>query len=212
MKRYLFYLPLLGLAPLGYFLGFYLQGLGAISFGVGFLASAISMFVVPWIVSATFALFPKAKTIVRVMLFICAFIVQGGLLFGIDPPGATCEMMGIAHRFRHEFPPDQLRNCAVQLRQKFHAGTLTVRNRNKSDDYAGVVESAVVIDDAELPDSLNHKFQRVFIQKSPVTGDEQVVFALGSDRGIICDNRTNVSGFFVYSIADGVEAYRYQRF
>jgi hypothetical protein len=38
-----------------------------------------------------------------------------------------------------------------------------------------------------------------------------VVFSLGNERGIICDNRTYVSGFFEHSMAEGVHAYRYMR-
>jgi hypothetical protein len=51
----------------------------------------------------------------------------------------------------------------------------------------------------------------VFIQKHPYTGEEQVVFALGKTTGIVCDTRKEVHEVFVYSIADGVHAYRYQR-
>ncbi len=210
MKRCLLCLPLLGLAPLGTFLGEYLSGAGALPEGIGFLASAASMFILPWIVAALFLARPKTKAAIRVLLFIGALVVQGVLLFAIVPAGSTSEMMGIAHRLRREFSVDELRDCANHLRHKFRDGTLGVSTREKDDDFT-VGQSAVVVLDDELPDSLRGRFLRVFIQKPPATGDEQVVFALDKIRGIICDSRKHVHEFFVYSMADGVQAYRYQR-
>ena len=98
----------------------------------------------------------------------------------------------------------------MHFRQKFHDGTLKVGPLDK-DNYFIVAQDAEVVSDTELPDSLRGRFQRVFIQKSPVTGEVQVVFSIGSTTGIVCDSRTHVREFFVCSMADGVQAYRYQR-
>lgn len=104
--------------------------------------------------------------------------------------------------------PDQIRDCADQLRRKFHAGTLA-RGDNSTDDYS-VSSFAFVVKDSELPFSLQGRFKRVFIQKNPYTGEEEVIFALGREWGIMCDNRRNVHEDYFYSMADGVEAYRYE--
>jgi hypothetical protein len=128
--------------------------------------------------------------------------------FGVVPPGATCEMMGLTRRLRHEFSPDQICDCADQLRRKFNAGTLA-RSDKHTDDYS-VSEFAFVVRDSELPASLQGRFERVFIQKDPSTSEEEVLFALGRQWGIMCDNRKNVHEDYFYSMADGVEAYRYE--
>jgi hypothetical protein len=209
MIRSLLCLPLLGLAPLGHFLGFYLEGAGFLPRGVGFCFSAASVFVLPWVVSA-FIVLPRFKGAIRIVLFVCVLVAQGVLLFTIVPPGVTCEMMGIAYRFRRELPPDQLRACADNLRQKLRDGTLVVSDRGEYDGFPASM-TAKIVADAELPVSLRGRFQRVFIQQDPVTGDEQVIFALERLKGIICDRRKHVKEFFVYSMAPGVHAYRYQR-
>lgn len=210
MKRVLLCLPLLVVAPLACFLGNYLGGAGVLPAGFGFLASAVAMFILPWVIAGLCSILIKTKAPIRVLFFMVALVAQGVLLFTVVPPGATCEMMGIAHRLRGEFSPDELRTRADNLRQKFRDGALAVSARSKNDDFI-VDTSAVVVSDSELPGSLRGRFQRVFIQKVPFSDEEQVVFALGPERGIICDGRKDVREFFVCSMADGVEAYRYQR-
>jgi hypothetical protein len=210
MKSPLSFLPLLALSPLGYFLGEYLDGAGVLPRGTGLLVSGFCALILPWPVAAAFALNARTRWAMRLALFICALLFQPFLLFTFMPPGVTSEMMGIAHRFRNEFSCDQLRDCSTRIRQKFHDGELKVSSRD-TDDHFIVAQDALVISDTELPESLRGRFQRVFIQKSPVTGEVQVVFALGSATGIICDSRTHVHEFFVCSMADGVHAYRYQR-
>ena len=76
MKCTLLSLPLVGLAPLGYFLGFYLDGAGVLRGGVGFLLGVASMFILPWLVSAVFALFVRTTWSIRILLFVCTLIVQ----------------------------------------------------------------------------------------------------------------------------------------
>jgi hypothetical protein len=84
--------------------------------------------------------------------------------------------------------------------------------RGKYPSYP-MLESAVVVADSELPDSLRGRFQRVFIQHYQNTHDEQVFFALNEQmhKGIICDSRPYVSDFGERSIGESVHAYYYQR-
>lgn len=209
MRRALQFLPLLGLAPLGHFLGSYLDGAGMLPRGSGFLFSAASMFLLPWLVAALFLTVRVAYPI-RVSLFVGALVAQGILMFTVVPAGATSGMMGIAHRFRREFPPDQMRVCAASLRQKAHDGTLVLRRGDTGHSFL-MSEKAVLIDDSELPALLRGRFERVFIQPDRDTGEQRVYFSLDERRGIVCDSRKHVREFFVCSMAEGVHAYRYQR-
>jgi hypothetical protein len=161
MKRCLLCLPLLTLAPLGYFLGSYLDGAGVLPGGVGILISAGSMFILPWLVSVLFVVLPKTTWSIRRALVLCALLVQGFLLFTVVPAGATSETMGFAHRLRQEFLPSELRDCAAHLRQKRRDGTLTLADKAKTRSFL-MWETAVIVADSELPVSLRGRFQRVF--------------------------------------------------
>src|SRR5438105_892754 len=147
MRRALQFLPLLGLAPLGYFLGSYLDGAGVLPRGSGLLVSGVSMFLLPWAVAALF-LTTRVAWPIRVSFFVGALVAQGVLMFTAVPAGATSEMIGIAHRLRREFPPDQMRACAASLRQKEHDGIIAVRHGDKGDSFL-MSESAVMVDDSE---------------------------------------------------------------
>jgi hypothetical protein len=210
MKRTLRFLPLLGLAPLGQFFGPYLDGASVLPHGSGFLVFAGSFFILPWVVAGLFLTAAKAALPIRILLFVCALLVQAVLLFTVVPAGATSEMMGIAHRLRREFPPDQIRDCAARLRQKHRDGTLTVRQGDRAHSFL-MSESAVVVDDSDLPVSMRGRFDRVFIQQDRGTSEEQVFFSLGERIGIVCDSRKHVREFLVCSMAEGVHAYRYRR-
>jgi hypothetical protein len=209
MRRALQFLPLLALAPMGHFLGGYLDGAGVLPRGTGFLVSAASMFLLPWVVAALF-LSVRVAWPIRAALFVSALVAQGILMFTVIPAGATSEMMGIAHRFRREFPPDQMRACAASLVQKEHDRTLAVRQGDPGHSFL-MSDKAVLVDDSELPVLLRGRFERVFIQPDRDTGEQRVYFALDERRGIVCDSRKQVREFFVRSMADGVHAYRYQR-
>jgi hypothetical protein len=142
MKRCLLCLPLLVLAPLGYFLGSYFDGTGVLPGGVGILISAGSMFILPSLVSGLFVVLPKTTWSIRRALVLCALLVQGVLLF--VPSGATSETMGFAHRLRQEFPPSQLRNCAAHLRQKRRDGTLTLVDKAKNHSCRRLLGSLLI--------------------------------------------------------------------
>ena len=208
MRRFLLFLPLLALAPAGYFLGFYLDGVGVLG-GYGMLASSASLFLLPWAVAALFLTIRAARPI-RIALFVSALVAQGILVFKFDPPGATVETMGFAHRLRREFPFDQMRTCAASLVRKQQDRTLVVR-RGKIRHSWMTAGNAVLVDDSELPVSLRGRFDSVVIQQDQDTGEARVYFALDGRRGIVCDSRKQVRDFYVCSMADGVHAYRFQR-
>ena len=211
VKRWLLCLPLLGLAPAGYFLGPYLEGAGLLPNGFGLIVSGGSMFVLPWIAAFCFVALLKAKMSLRILLFIPAVVFQGLFLFTFCPPAATGQTMGLAHRLGREFPAGQMRDCAGQLRLKFVNGTLKASKSVNDNYFVGASENALVVDDSELPVSLRGRFHGVYIEQASNTGTPQVVFALTPKTGILCDSRGRVRDFWFCSIADGVHAYRYER-
>ncbi|HWY29718.1 MAG TPA: hypothetical protein VNX46_03125, partial [Candidatus Acidoferrum sp.] len=143
----------------------------------------------------------------RVILFIVVLFIQESVFFFV-PPRATAELMGIAHRLQRDLSPDQFRNCANQLRMRFHTGTLKLGDRGGDDDnYFPADSSAVVVEDTELPASLRGRFQRIFIETDPSTGNEAVIFAVDHETGIICEDHVRAP-YYAYPIADGVEAYQ----
>lgn len=192
---------------MGDFLGFYLSGLGTISRYAGYVITSLSFFLVPLLVPIVFVILYKAMWIRRVILFIVVFLVQESVIL-FAPHGGTVELMGMAHRLQHEFSPNQLRDCADQLRTKFHAGTLKRGNSADGLDYFPVLDTnSVVVEDTELPASLHGRFQHTFILTDPVTTNELVIFALDHETGIICGNDVPVPDY-AYRIADGVEVYQ----
>jgi hypothetical protein len=207
MKRFLFCIPLLGLAPLGYFLGSYLSGLGTISRYAGYVIASLNFFLVPLLVPIVFVILYKANWIRRIILFIVVLFIQESVFFFV-PPRATAELMGIAHRSQSEFSSNQLRDCADQLRTRFHAGTLKLGNSADGLDYFPVLgDTNVVVEDTELPTPLRGRFQRTFILTDPSTTNELVIFALDHETGLICGNDVPVPDY-AYRIADDVEVYQ----
>lgn len=206
MKRLLPYIPLLALAPAGYFLGSYLSGIGTISWDAGYVIATLSYLLVPFLVPIVFVILYKASWIRRVILFIVAFYVQASV-FVFVPSRSTAELMGMAHRLQREFSPNQLRDCADQLRAQFHAGTLKHGNSADGVDYFPVLDTNAVVVATELPASLRGRFQRTFILTEPSTMNELVIFALDHETGIICGNDVPVPDY-AYRIADSVEVYQ----
>lgn len=205
MKRLLFCIPLLGLAPLVDFLGSYLSGLGTISWYAGYVITSLSFFLVPLLVPIVFVILYKANWIRRVILFIVVFLVQESVIL-FAPHGGTVELMGMAQRLRGEFSPNQLLDCADQLRTKLHAGTLKLGNSADGLDYFPVYHPTTVVENTELPTSLRGRFQRTFILKDQSTTNELVIFAFDHETGIICGNDVQVPDY-VYPMADSVEVY-----
>ena len=209
MRRAALFLPLLGLAPLGHFLSAYLAGAGIFSRANDFLVGAACVLLLPWLVAALFLTIGRLRWPVRIILFIGALLLQAAL-FMVIPAGATSETMGLAHRLRREFSPDQMRECAARLRQKHRDGTLVRRQAEKSRLF-WLFQDAMAVDDSELPASLRGRFAGVFIRGDSALGEQEVSFALGDRTGIVCDSRKDVREYFVCSIADGVHAYRNER-
>lgn len=214
IRRYWYFLPLLCFSPIGNFLGSYLEGAEMLSKKLAFYISAISLFILPFVVSFLLIFIIKAKWFVRVLLFGCFLIAQFFLQFMV-PAGATAEMMGIAYHLGQEFQPNLIRECADQLRQKKIAHTLKVIPRGTYTDCL-IDQNAQFVDESELPNALHGRFVRVYIRPSFTaqdykSSDDVVVFALDWNKGIYCNDRKYMSCFNVYSIADGVHAYRFQR-
>lgn len=209
MRRAFLFLPLLGLAPASYFLGSYLDGAGVLPGGSGPFISLASVLLLPWVIAALFFTVKIARP-ARVLLSMAALIVQGVLVFMVAPSGAASETMGLAHRFRREFPPDQMRACAASLRQKAHDGTLVARKVGKSCGFP-MSDEDVLVDESELPIPLRGRFLQVFIQTDADSGEPRVYFAIDEHTGIVCDTPKNRRSFSVCPMANGVCAYRYLR-
>jgi hypothetical protein len=70
-----------------------------------------------------------------------------------------------------------------------------------------MLDTNVVVEDAELSAALRGRFQRTFILTDQVTTDELVIFALDQEMGIICGHDVPMP-VNTYRIADGVEVYQ----
>ena len=218
MKRLLMYLPLLGLPVLVCFIGPYLDGLGVLS-GFGVLISLAGFLLLPCVISALFVtLVKKAHWAVRTTLFICTLVIQFFLLINFHARVYPVILLGTVTRFRHEFPPDQIRDCANQIRQKYSTGTLIAGERPNKEPGGPIFfysPSAVVVSERELPASLRGRVKLVFIRKDDATDHTNVWFAVSNLSGIICNDRTNSPDDGHYGdsclMADGVWAYRCDR-
>lgn len=208
-RSYLFCIPLVSLGPLGYFFGAYARGLGLLNWNVGFLISAFSMLLVPLVVSTIIAILCKTGWIRRILIFAVALSIQECcFLFHVVPPAATSELMGITHRLQNEFSVYQLHDCSNELLQKFHGGVLKHVSRG-NDNYFPIVDSAIIVDDSDLPISIRGHFQRVFIQPDPFTGDYVVIYAVDHETGIIFGNELRLPEY-AYPMGDGLETYHYE--
>lgn len=214
LKNYWFFLPLLCTAPFLGFFAFFLMGAQFFSGGDWVTIYLMGTVILSFLIPLVLALVIKAKWYVRILLFSGLFMIQLVPMFFM-PAGATAEMMGYAFHLGHEFQVDQIRECADQLRQKKQSGTLKVIPQGTFDDVLWT-ENAKIVDETELPVALRGRFVRVYIRPSFTSqdyrsSDDVVVFDLGKDRGIFCNDRKHISDFYVHSITDGVHAYHFQR-
>ena len=210
MKNRYFILALLALPPLGHFLGFYLSGWHIIStFGIGLLISVGAMFLGPFVVAATVAFVLTKRWSRRVLLFLPIVLLQIPL-FWLAPPGATSEMIGMAHHLRTQFSADQLRAAATVIQEKTSNGTLKTLAFPHDDEQ---LESwfTVLINQSELPESLRGRFKYVGLTRSNEGDKPEVMFAFSLREGIVCNSHAFEKDFFHYSIGPYVHAYRYQR-
>jgi len=210
MKRIFMLVPLLVLAPLGFFLSFYCEGAGYLPDQTALPLALASTLVLPWFVSARFLIVYRGAWPMRVGLFVGTLVVQIYLSFTIIPPGAKTEMMGTAHRLRRQFDPAELAECAEAIRRKHREGLLAT-NVVEVTYRSPVSERSVGVADSELPDALRGKFQWVAIDSTIGVDVEPVYFALDGFEGIVCDDRPESRGAHFYSLAKGVHAYRYMR-
>jgi len=212
MKRYIKFLPLLCLAPLAHFFGFYLAGLGIIDAGLGMFIGAIGLYPLILAVALVFGFVaPSSSNFVRYSSCLGAIVAQFALL-PVLPGGAQAEVMGVAHRLKREFPIAQVRECANQLLEKYQARTLV--SADKDSPQAELwSNSAFAVDSSELPASLRDRVRWVRITKVErgFTQDLQVFFFIDWGRSIICDSRPFVSDARLHSIEKGVHVYHAQR-
>lgn len=206
MKRFVLLFPLLFVAPFGYFIGSWLDGVCPSLIPFGLMASAASMFLLPWFVAYLIAWKLGSSSLARSILFFSALVFQGYVIFAMVPPAATAEMMGIAHRLKSQFSSSELRYTAQQLIQKQKSGVLLTADGGQFKHFL-FSEKSVFVADSEMPAAFKEKFRCIYI----TTNSTEVRFALNSYEGILCDKRSNVLGFFECSITNGVHAYRYQR-
>jgi len=212
MKRYAQCLPLLGLAPLAHFLGFYLAGRGIIDGGLGMFVGAIGLYPLILVVALVFGFVaPSSSNFVRYSSCIGAIVAQFVLVFTF-PGGAAAEVMGVAHRLKRYFPITQVRECANQPLEKYQAKTLISADRDKPQTELWS-ESAFAVDGSELPAPLRERFRWVQIRKVQrgFADDIVVFFFINWGQSIICDGRSFVSDTRLYSIEKGVHAYHAQR-
>lgn len=212
MKRYLQCLPLLCLAPLAHFLGFYLAGLGVIDAGLGMFIGVIGLLPFMVVVALVFGFVaPSSSNFVRYFAWLGAVVAQIALLM-VVPGGAQAEVMGVAHRLKREFPITQVRECANQLLEKYRARTLVSAEKDKpqADLWR---DFYFAVDESELPAPLRGRFRWVQIQKEEGAfyKELRVFFSIAPGRAIICDSRSFVSDGRLHSIEKGVHAYHTQR-
>jgi hypothetical protein len=119
-------------------------------------------------------------------------------------------MMGIAHKLKREYSTDVLHATAEQILLKHAAGTLNC-HRIPEHDKRNFGCASILVDKSEIPADLRGRFESVTIAEATGSMPAEVHFAFGPRSGIACNATPRESGFFRYSMAAGVHAYRYQR-
>jgi hypothetical protein len=148
MWRYLVSVPALALPPLGTFLGPYLMGYGVLRFETGGPIYAFSVLLLPFGVSTLFAALPRASLLARGAWFLGTLLVQFLVIFTIVPDLGHSQVIGIAHRYRAEYPLADLQACADTLRKK-HASNPA--GDSLGEDAAAGEPPPVTLSEAELP-------------------------------------------------------------
>lgn len=216
MKRALLCVPLLGLAPLGFFAGWYFEGAGVIDFGTGIQIGIVSTLLLPWIVAGAIAMLIRGKWPVRVLAFWVALLLQPVLTFKGLPPGYTCEMMGLAHKVRREYSTESLEICADQLRQALRDKSLKLV-ADSSGRVGSIFGDGVRVEDSELPASFRGRFTSVVLWHVPDGYGTQVRFGLDERTEIISgqsetdDPMLGVRPIDEYPLASGLHLYRFHR-
>lgn len=213
MAKFLFCLPLLGLPPVAMFIFPYLEGRGYVPRGLD-LIGLVPILVLPFVLSVFLASQAPITKWRRNAFFIFTVVVQYICMFTLVPPPAESEMIGLTQRLDREFSADEIRACAAQLRQEDQNGTLALKEVPEEERLSPWAKNeARIIEDSELPASLQGRFQHVLIVKHQTSDDPQVeiVFKLEQDRGILCNTNGYKNDFWRHQMADGVYAYRYMR-
>lgn len=199
-------LPLLGLPALGHFLVPYWQGLGFISQEWALVGDAF-MFLLPFFVAGLLAVLARNSPWKRTALYAAALIVQFIFLFTLVPGAAKSEMIGLAQRYRKNFPVNELRACADKIQSMNAAGTLVLTNAagNGNDLHQKVVVNL------PLPPELTNVFQSVRFSEADDAQGAVVYFELDPTHGIICTTNHYANDFWRRSMGDNMYAYRYMR-
>lgn len=207
MKRTLLIL-LACLAPLWFAAGPYLEGFGMLPRQSGFMLSAGFFFVGTPILSLLIALRCFKSSPRRIATFFVVQILQVALVFGILPPGAKIETIGIGHRLKRNLPVQTLKDCSNLIAQRFLDGTL-VTNSPPVEPYSALVQVSSIVAESELPEALRGKFRYVLVTKN--RGSTEVFFVSEREIGIVCSKKHLEKDYSHYRIADGVYAYHYDR-
>ena len=109
MKRWLLYLPLIGLGPLLSFCGAYLMGRGVIDEGFWVLLGVGCVYVA---VPVFYGFLVRGSGLMRYFVCMGALIAEVALVASAPAFIPNPKSMGVAHRLKREFPIDQVRACA----------------------------------------------------------------------------------------------------
>ena len=195
-------------APLGDFLGFYLDGRGVIPEGTGFLIGAASMLLLPFLVSGVIVFFCAKSLTGRILGFAGTLVVQFTFVFALVPPGAQSEMIGIGHRLRSTFKANEIEACAQLLLRKNQVEALATNTTPKHPIPPFTSETRYIAD-SELPPNLQGKFKNVGIDSSQK--NLRVLFEILPHVGILYGKNYSSQAFFHYQFGTNVYAYRYER-
>ncbi len=211
MKKFLLFLPMVSFPALGHCVLPYLGGRGFIpdSFVLDLAACILLPFpIAAWIaIIAPTSLVLPAPGLKRLAIFVVALVTQIGLLL-FTPGSAETEMRGLSERYRREFPAQELREIAAEVRKKSADGTLIFASNSNLASMAW--NDAQVLEPSQIPFPIRGKFRSVRLSKREGTGTE-VVFEVAPDRGIVCSTNYYGDNFWKCTIDRDVYAYRYMR-
>lgn len=199
---------LLVVPALSLFIGSYLDGRGVLC-GYGVFIGILLMFILPIPFAVLIAWRLVTKSTYRNLLVVPIILLQFAFVW-LFPAGATAQMMGIAHKLKREYSTDVLHATAEQILLEHAAGTLNC-HMIPEHDKRNFGYATILVDRSEIPADLQGRFEFVAIVEATGSTPAEVHFAFNSRSGIACNATPRESGFFRYSMASGVHAYRYQR-
>lgn len=206
MKKLIYFFPLLGVSALGHFLLPYWQGRGFVSQQWALLDD-FAILLLPFILAGLFAIIAGTSAWKRMALYVVTLMVQYVFLFTLVPGAARSEMIGLAERYRKEFPVNELRTCADKILKMHADGTLVLTNF--ADNKSFLRQNVVV--NPPLPIELAKTFQAVRFSQADESRGTAIYFDLDPQRGIMCTTNRYENDFGCQSMGNGVYAFRYMR-